>query len=72
MCVYSLPELSDGGGKVGNIGSQPEGLVLANRVLHTVLCVPGLFAFCPGKLRLKALKQVVESPGQDHDVVDVQ
>lgn len=69
---YSLPELSDGGGKVGNVGCQPQGLVLADCVLYTVFCVPGLLAFGPGELRLKALKQVVESPGQDHDVVDVQ
>lgn len=68
---YSLPELSDRGGEVGNIGCQPKGLVLADRVLHTVLCVPGLLALCPGELRLKALEQVVEAPGQDHDVVDV-
>lgn len=69
---YSLPELSYGGGKVRNVGCQPEGLVLADCVLYTVFCVPGLVAFGPRELRLKALKQVVESPGQDHDVVDVQ
>ena len=68
---YSLPEFSDRGGKVGNVGCQPEGFVLADCVLHTVLCVPGLLAFCPGELWLKALEQVVEAPGQDHDVVDV-
>lgn len=72
VCKYSLPELSDRRGKVGNIGRQPKCLVLADCVLHTVFCVPGLFAFCPGELRLKALKQVVESPGQDHNVVNVQ
>lgn len=69
---YSLPELGDWGSKVSNIGRQPEGLVLAYRVLHTVFCVPRLLAFRPRKLGLKALKEVVESPGQDHDVVDVQ
>ena len=69
---YSLPEFSNGGGEVGDIGSQPECLVLADCVLHTVYCVPRLIAFGPGEVRLKALKQVVESPGQDHDVVDVQ
>lgn len=72
VCVcHSLPELGDGGGKVGSIGCQPKGLVLAHCVLYTVLCVPRLLAFCPGELGLKALKQVVESPGQDHNVVDV-
>ena len=69
---YSLPELCDGGCEVGDVGCQPKGLVLADRVLHTELCVPGLLAFCPGELRLKAMKQVVETPGQDHNVVDVQ
>lgn len=69
---YLLPELSDRGGEVGNVGCQPQGLVLADCVLYTEFCVPRLFAFCPRELRLKALKQVVESPGQDHDVVDVQ
>lgn len=68
---YSLPELSDRGGKVGNVGCQPKGLVLADCVLYTEFCVPGLLAFCPGELRLKALKQVVEPPGQDHNVVDI-
>ena len=68
---YSLPELSDRGGKVGNVGCQPKGLVLADCVLYTEFCVPGLLAFCPGELRLKALKQVVQSPGQDHNVVDI-
>lgn len=74
MCARdnSLPELSDRGGKVGEVGRQPQCLVLADRVLYAALRVPGLLAFGPGKLRLKALEQVVESPGQDHDVVDVQ
>lgn len=71
-CDNSLPELSDRGGKVGDVGCQPHCLVLADRVLYAALRVPGLLAFGPGKLRLKALEQVVESPGQDHDVVDVQ
>lgn len=47
-------------------------LVPADCVLNAVLRVPGLVAFCPWKLGLEALKEVVESPGQDHDVVDIQ
>lgn len=68
----SLPELRDGGGKVGGVGGQPQGLVFADGVLHAVVCVPGLLALGPGELRLETLQQVVETPGQDHDVVDVQ
>lgn len=75
MCVAknnSLPELRDGGGKVGGVGGQPQGLVFADGVLHAVFCVPGLLALGPGELRLETLQQVVETPSQDHDVVDVQ
>lgn len=68
---HSLPKFGDRGGKVGHIGCQPKGLILADCVLHTVFCVPGLLAFCPGELWLKALKQVIEPPGEDHNVVDV-
>lgn len=68
----SLPKLCDGGGKVGGVGRQPQARVFADRVLHTVFCVPELLALGPGQLRLETLQQVVESPGQDHDVVDVQ
>lgn len=68
----SLPEFSDRGGEIGDVGRQPQGLVLADGVLHAAVSVPGLFALGPGKFRLKALEQVVESPGQDHNVVDVQ
>lgn len=51
-----LPELSDGGGEVGGVGSHPEGFVLAVGILNAALSVPGLLAFGPGQLRLKALK----------------
>lgn len=43
-----LPELSDGGGEVGGVGSHPEGFVLAVGVLDAVLSVPGLIALGPG------------------------
>lgn len=69
---YLLPELSDGGCEVSGICSHPECLVLAEGVLHAIGCVPFVIAACPGELWLKALEQVVQAPGQDHDVVDVQ
>jgi len=75
VCVvggHSLPELGDGGGVVGHVGREPEGLVPPDRVLYAELGVPGLVAFGPGELWLEALYQVVERPGQDHDVVHVQ
>ena len=57
MLLYnSLPELGDGGGEVGGVGSQPEGFVLAVGVLDAAIGVPGLFALSPGQLRLKTLK----------------
>lgn len=52
----SLPELGDGGGEVGGVGSQPKGFVLAVGVLDAAIGVPGLFALGPGQLRLKTLK----------------
>ncbi len=69
---YLLPELCDGGSKVSGIHSPPECLVLAEGILHTIFCVPFVVAACPGKLWLKALEQVVQAPGQNHNVVDVQ
>lgn len=67
-----LPELGDGGGEVGGVGSHPEGFVLAVGVLNAMISVPGLIALGPGQLRLKTLEQVVEAPGQDDNVVDIQ
>lgn len=69
---YLLPELSDGRGEVSGICSCPECLVLAEGVLHAVVRVPFVVAACPGEFWLKALEQVVQAPGQDHNVVDVQ
>lgn len=51
-----LPELSDGGGEVGGVGSHPKGFVLAVGILDAAVSVPGLLAFGPGQLRLKTLK----------------
>jgi len=59
VCVRlcnSLPELSDGGGEVGGVSSQPKGFVLAVGVLDAAIGVPGLIALGPGQLRLKTLK----------------
>lgn len=67
-----LPELGDGRGEVSSICSRPECLILAEGILHAVLRVPFVVAACPGELWLKALEQVVQAPGQDHNVVDVQ
>lgn len=50
-----LPELCDGGGEVGGVGSHPEGFVLAVGVLNAMISVPGLIALGPGQLRLKTL-----------------
>lgn len=52
----SLPELGDGGGEVGGVGSHPKGFVLAVGVLDAMISVPGLLAFGPGQLWLKTLK----------------
>lgn len=56
LLCNSLPELGDGGGEVGGVGSQPEGFVLAVGVLDAAIGVPGLIALGPGQLRLKTLK----------------
>lgn len=69
---YLLPELSDGRSEVSGIHSSPECLVLAESILNAIFCVPFVVAACPGELRLKALEQVVQAPGQNHNVVDVQ
>lgn len=57
LLYNSLPELSDGGGEVGGVGSQPKGFVLAVGVLNAAFGVPGLIALGPRKLRLKTLKR---------------
>lgn len=69
---HLLPELSDRGGEVSGVGSSQQCLVLAQGVFHAVLSVPWLVTLGPGQLRLEALEQVVEAPGQDHNVVDVE
>lgn len=69
---YLLPELSDRRSEVSGICSPPECLVLAEGILHAIFCVPFVVAACPGELWLKALEQVVQAPGQNHNVVDVQ
>lgn len=69
---YSLPEFGDRRGEVDSVGGEPEGFVLADGVLHTVLRVPAVLAAGPGQLVLETLQKVVQTPRQDHDVVDVQ
>lgn len=51
-----LPKLCDGGGKVGGVGGNPDGFVLAVGVLNALICIPGLIAFGPGQLWLETLK----------------
>ncbi len=72
---YSLPELGARRGEVGevgDVGGDPEAFVLADGVLHAVRGVPAVSAAGPGQLVLETLQQVVQTPRQDHDVVDVQ
>lgn len=56
LLCNSLPELCDGGGEVGGVGSHPKGFVLAVGVFNATICVPGLVALGPGQLWLKTLK----------------
>lgn len=70
--MHSLPELSHGRGEVGDVGREPEGFVLADGVLHAVGGVPAVVTACPRQLSLQTLQQVIQTPSQDHDVVDVQ
>lgn len=67
-----LPELGDRRGEVAGTQRDPQALVLAHSVFHTLGCVPAVVAVCPGQLRLEGLEQVVSGPGQDDDIVDVQ
>lgn len=67
-----FPKLCDGGGKVGGVGGNPNCFVLAVGVLNALISVPGLIALGPGQLWLETLEQVVETPGEDDDVVDIQ
>lgn len=69
---YSLPKLRDRRGEVSGIQWYPERLVLPESVFHAGRRVPLLVAVCPGQDALERLEQVVEPPGQDHDVVHVQ
>ena len=61
LLCNSLPELGDGGGEVGGVGSQPKGFVLAVGVLDAAIGVPGLIALGPGQLRLETLKPIKKS-----------
>lgn len=69
---YLLPKLCDRRGEVSGIQWYPERFVLPESVFHTGGRVPLLVAVCPWQHALERLEQVVESPGQDHDVVHIQ
>lgn len=70
-----LPELGDGGGEVGGVGSHPEGFVLAVGVLNAMISVPGLIALGPGQLRLKTLgykkKKKKEKINDDNCIITI-
>lgn len=69
---YLLPKLCDRRGEISGIQRYPKRFVLPESVFHTGRRVPLLVAVCPWQDALERLEQVVESPGQDHDVVHVQ
>lgn len=69
---YLLPKLCDRRGEVSGIQRYPKRFVLPESVFHAGRRVPLLVAVCPWQHALERLEQVVESPGQDHDVVHVQ
>lgn len=77
----SLPEFNDRRaaisklftGQVAECGVS-DGAVLAVALpedLNTVLCVPGVVAGGPGQCGVEGLDEVVETPGQNHNVVRV-
>lgn len=51
-----LPKLCDGGGKVGGVGGNPKGFVLAVGVLNALIGVPGLIALGPRQLWPETLR----------------
>lgn len=72
----SLPELDHRGPAVGKlvtgeVGQAGVGTVFMVEDLHTVESVPGMAARGPGQRGGEGLHQVVEAPGQHHDVVGV-
>lgn len=78
----SLPELDDGWscvcqlgtGHVADVGDVREGAVVAVLVTEghdAVRCVPFIVTGGPGKGGVEGLDQVVEAPGQHHDVVGI-
>lgn len=69
---YLLPKFCDRRGEVSGIQRYPKRFVLPESVFHAGWRVPLLVAVCPWQDTLERLEQVVESPGQDHDVVHIQ
>lgn len=72
----SLPELDDGGPAVSKlvtceVGQAGIGTVFMAKDLHTVRSVPGVATRSPWQSGSKGLDQVIEAPGQHHDVVSV-
>lgn len=69
---YLLPKLCDGRGEVSGIQWYPQRFVLPESVFHAGRRVPLLVAVGPRQDALERLEQVVESPGQDDNVVHIQ
>lgn len=72
----SLPELDDRGPTVSKlvtceVGQAGIGTVFMAKDLHTVRSVPGMATRGPGQSGGEGLDQVIEAPGQHHDVVGV-
>ena len=43
--------------------------VASQDVLHAVMCIPRVVACRPGQIAGEGVRQVVERPGEDYDVV---
>ena len=72
----SLPELDDRGPAVGKlvtceVGHGGIGTVFVAEDLHTIRSVPCVATCGPGQRGSKGLHQIIEAPGQHHDVVGV-
>lgn len=67
-----LPEFSHGRGEVGEVTADTQREVLPQPVLDAVFSVPTVAAASPGQIALEGLEEVVDPPGEDHNVVDVQ
>lgn len=75
-CFDSLPELDDWGPAVGKlvtceVGHGGIGTVFVAEDLHTIGSVPRVATRGPGQRGGEGLHQIIEAPGQHHDVIGV-